>query len=385
MLSFNRAYGFPTVAGQQPAGMLADDILRDDEEGVRALIVDSSNPLLACANPDGRLRTALEKLELLVSIDIFRNETGNLAHYILPAATWMERPEFPYALQSFTACTPTPYMIYADALLAAPAGVRHEWWMFVKLADALGVRLFGNRLGSAAAKLAARLERTPLRRFVSLPHALIDGMMKRGGLPGGKKMVRDHPHGILLQRNAGGNFLGTDRVLTEDGRVDLAPTEILRSFESRAEGLYADELEHSGRFKLIGKREMGRINTSSCNSATLVHDTTNYAYLCSEDATKVGVVNDDIVQVESAFGRIEIPVRMSDDLMPRTIAIPQCWGHDEADGLRHAQKHPGVNVNLLSGDGPENIEQLSGMSHQSGILVEVLRKPGASRRSRGGS
>jgi formate dehydrogenase len=61
------------------------------------------------------------------------------------------------------------------------------------------------------------------------------------------------------------------------------------------------------------------------------------------------------------------------ELMPRTIAIPQCWGHGEADGLRHAQKHPGVNVNLLTGDGPENIERLSGMSHLSGILVDVCR------------
>ena len=64
----------------------------------------------------------------------------------------------------------------------------------------------------------------------------------------------------------------------------------------------------------------------------------------------------------------------SSELMLRSIAIPQCWGHDEADGLRHAQKHPGVNVNLLAGDGPENIERLSGMSHLSGILVHV-RKP----------
>jgi formate dehydrogenase len=363
MLSYDRGDGLPTVAGQQPSGMLADDILRGDGKSVTALIVEASNPLLACANPDGRLEEAFKKLELLVSIDLFRNETGNFAHYILPATTWMERPEFPYALQSFTACTPTPYMIYADALLE-----------FVRLADALGVRLFESRLGSAAVKLAARLDRTPLRRLVSLPHLLLDGMLKKGGLPRGKRMVRDHPHGILLPRNDGGNFLGTQRVLTENGKVDLAPAEIVRSFEAAAERLYGEELENSGRFKLIGKRELSRINTSSCNSESLVRDATNYVYLCPEDAALLGVGDDDIVQVESAFGRIEIPARVTDELMPRTIAIPQCWGHGEADGLRHAQKHPGVNVNLLAGDGSENIERLSGMSHLSGILVDV-RKP----------
>ena len=65
-------------------------------------------------------------------------------------------------------------------------------------------------------------------------------------------------------------------------------------------------------------------------------------------------------------------------MMPRTVAIPQCWGHGKAQGLRHARKHPGVNSNLLAGDGPENIEALSGMSHLSGILIDVRRAPEAS-------
>src|SRR5690606_11596952 len=137
-----------------PAGMLADDILSGR---VTVLVVEASNPLLACGNPGGRLEEALRRLELLVSIDLFRNETGDLAHYVLPATTWLERPEVPYALQSFAGCNPTPYMIYADRVLAPPPGVRHEWWMYARLADLLGVTLFENRLASGAAKVAARV------------------------------------------------------------------------------------------------------------------------------------------------------------------------------------------------------------------------------------
>ena len=58
-------------------------------------------------------------------------------------------------------------------------------------------------------------------------------------------------------------------------------------------------------------------------------------------------------------------------MMPGTIAIPQCWGHAKADGLSHARAHPGVNSNLLAGDGAADVEPLSGMSHLSGILVEL--------------
>jgi anaerobic selenocysteine-containing dehydrogenase len=369
-LRHDRADGLPTVSGQQPAGMLADDILRGD---VTALIMEASNPLLACSNPDGRLDEAMSRLDLLVCIDHFRNETGSLAHYVLPATTWLERPEIPYALQSFAGCTPTPYMIYADAILEPPPGVRPEWWMFVRLADELGVTLFGSHLASAAAKAAARIWDTKRGRRLDVPGLLIDGMLRKGGLPGRKKMAREHPHGILLPEQEGGDFLGTERVLTPDGLVDLAPAEILERFTKSADALYEVERSNASRIKLIGKREMRRLNTSSSNSSALVREKTNYAYLSIEDATRLGVVNDDLLEVASAHGSVRIPARVTDDLMPRTIAIPQCWGHAKAEGLPHASRHPGVNSNWLAGDGPENIEPLSGMSHLSGILVDVRK------------
>lgn len=370
MMSHDRSDGLPTVAGQQPAGMLADDIASG---AVTALIVEASNPLLACSNPDGRLDRALAQLDLLVSIDHFRNETGDLAHYVLPATTWLERPEIPYALQSFAGCTPTPYMIYADAILGPPPGVRHEWWIYTRLADEMGLSLFGNRLASAAAKAAARITTSPLGRLLDVPNLLLDGMLRKGGLPGCKQMARQYPHGILLPENRGGSFLGTDRVLTKDGKVDLAPLAIVSQFTKVTGALFEKELETLGRMKLIGKRETRRLNTSSANSEALVRETTNYAYLSPEDARRIGVGSGERLEVRSDFGCIEIPVRITDEMMPGTVAIPQCWGHAKAEGLRHARAHPGVNSNFLAGDGPENIEALSGMSHLSGILVDVRK------------
>jgi anaerobic selenocysteine-containing dehydrogenase len=202
-------------------------------------------------------------------------------------------------------------------------------------------------------------------------------MLKKGGLPGRKEMAQKHPHGVLLPVNEGENFLGTERVLTKDGKVDLAPADIVTTFAKTADALYEGELANADRIKLIGKRETRRLNTSSANCEELVKESTNYIYMSPEDAARVGVGNDDRVEVESAHGKIAIPVRVSDELMPRTVAIPQCWGHAKADGLRHAQRHPGVNSNLLAGDGYDNIEGLSGMSHLSGILVEVRRAKGA--------
>ena len=374
-----RADGLPTVSGLQPSGMLADDILGDAPDSVSALIVEASNPLLACGNPDGRLARALEKLELLVSIDLFRNEVGSLAHYVLPVPSWLERPEIPYALQSFAACTPKPYMIYAPPVVDAPPDVRPEWWIFIRLADAVGAPLFESRLGSAAAKLYARLKFGVLGRFLPGIERVFDGMFKQAGLPGTREMTEKHPHGLLLDENRGENFLGTDRVLTQDGKVDLAPAAYVETFAQDVETRFEEELAVRQKIKLIGKREIRRMNTYSSNCSALVRETTNYAYLSPQDAERIGVANDDLVEVESRFGRIEIPVRVTDEMMERTVAIPQCWGHSGAEGLSHARRHPGVNSNHLAGDGPETIEKLSGMSHLSGILVDIRRAEGVPR------
>ncbi len=368
-LGFHREDDFPTVSGQQPAGMVYDDI---ESGNVRAMIVEASNPLLACGNPGGRLRDAMSKLELLVSIDLFRNETGNLAHYILPATTWMERKGMPYALQTFVGCNATPYLYAADAVLEPPPGVRNEWWMYVRLADKLGITLMNSRVFSGFLKLAARLAHTPLG-FIKVPDLLINGMLKQAGQPGFKAMLRDHPHGIRLPDNPGNNFLGTDKVLTPDGLVDLAPAPYVETFRDRVETLYEEELRNLDKIKLIGKREIKRMNTSSANSPRLVKDKTNYAYLSGKDAAERSIGELDLVDVSSAFGKITLPARITDEMMPGTIAIPQCWGHEDADGLPHAQRHPGVNSNFLAGDGKDNIEKLSGMSHLSGILVEISK------------
>ncbi|MEZ5573043.1 MAG: molybdopterin-dependent oxidoreductase [Halioglobus sp.] len=369
----DREDGLISVVGLQPSGMLAEDL---ESKRVRGMIVEASNPLLACSNPDGRLDKAFADLDLLVCIDLFRNEVGSLAHYILPAPTWLERAELPYALQSFVACTPVPYMSYSDAVVDAPPQVRHEWWIYSRLAEASGAIMFGKRWLAALLKLNTRLaysSRHWLRALAMTPEKMIDGMLKKGKLPGRKAFLSKHRHGLLLPPNRGGNFLGTDKVLTENGKVHLAPASYVETFNNTVEGLFAEELARRNDFKLIGKREIKRMNTASANVPRLVKDETNYAWLNNADAQEIGVRPGDHVTVRSAFGNIQIPVKVSDEMMPRTVAIPQCWGHKNADGLSHARQHPGVNSNFLAGDGADNIEKLSGMSHLSGIFVAIER------------
>jgi formate dehydrogenase len=271
-------------------------------------------------------------------------------------------------------------------VVEAPPGVRHEWWIYSRLAEATGVTLFGKRWLAPLLRLNTRLayaSRGWMRALALTPEKMIDGMLRKAGLPGRAEFLARHPHGLLLKPNEGNNFLGTARVLTGDGKVQLAPPDCVQAFAARVETLYREELARRDEFKLIGKREIRRMNSASANVPRLVRDASNFAYLNPGDARQLGVEEGERIEVRSDFGAIEIPVRISTDMMPRTVAIPQCWGHAKADGLAHAQRHPGVNSNYLAGDGPANIEALSGMSHLSGIFVRLARCAGGRRTGRG--
>lgn len=206
----------------------------------------------------------------------------------------------PYALQSFAACTPVPYMTYSDAVVDAPPEVRHEWWIYSRLAEASGATMFGKGWLARLLSWNTRLAYSPrrwLRNLAMTPEKIIDGMLKKGGLSGRRGFLRDHRHGMLLPQNKGGNFLGTARVLTENARIQLAPAAYLQTFNAVAEALFAEERARRHEFKLIGKREIKRMNTASANVPRLVKEETNYAYVNGQDAQSLGVQTGDHVTV----------------------------------------------------------------------------------------
>ena len=86
---------------------------------MRALFVTGGNPLITMAN-SGRLREAFGKLELLVTLDLFKNETGSIAHYVLPCTSPLERPDLPFIFPLMLGLQERPYLQATDALLPPP-------------------------------------------------------------------------------------------------------------------------------------------------------------------------------------------------------------------------------------------------------------------------
>ncbi|MEG1538245.1 MAG: molybdopterin-dependent oxidoreductase, partial [Clostridiales bacterium] len=86
---------FPVFYEKTTAGhtsTLADQIVSAKPYPIKALILSAANPLLTNA-ATSRVQEALSALELLVVKDLFLTETAQLADYVIPAASWLERVE----------------------------------------------------------------------------------------------------------------------------------------------------------------------------------------------------------------------------------------------------------------------------------------------------
>ncbi len=141
----SRVGGFQSVNDGFPGGILADEILTPGDRQVRALFVTGGNPLITMANA-GRLREAFGKLELLVTLDLFRNETGSVAHYVLPCTSPLERPDLPFVFPLMLGLQERPYLQATDAILPPPGDVRDEATIYLDLCRASGISLFGSRI-----------------------------------------------------------------------------------------------------------------------------------------------------------------------------------------------------------------------------------------------
>ena len=76
-----------------PVATLADEITTPGRGQIRALITVAGNPVLSTPNGAGLAR-ALEALEFMVSVDIYRNETSRHADVILPPPSPLERSHY---------------------------------------------------------------------------------------------------------------------------------------------------------------------------------------------------------------------------------------------------------------------------------------------------
>ncbi|MFD0852882.1 molybdopterin dinucleotide binding domain-containing protein, partial [Actinomadura adrarensis] len=89
-----------------------------------------------------------------------------------------------------------------------------------------------------------------------------------------------------------------------------------------------------------------------------------------KDAAEYGLEDGARCRISSAHGSVELPVLVTDEMTPGTIAVPHGWGH-QGGGWNLANASGGANVNILASPRPEDLEPLAGMAHLNAVPVTI--------------
>ncbi len=386
----SRVRGAPEAFGEMPAVCMAEEIETEGDGQVRALFTVAGNPVLS--TPDGeRLARALDSLDLMVSLDIYVNETTRHADFILPGPSPLRRSHYDLAFYQLSVRN---IVNYSPAVLEPQAELPDEWVTQLRLmgiaagqgpeadVEALDDYVAGTvaqrEVSNAASPVAGR---EPAELLADLeprrgPERLLDLMIRCGPYGDGfgtrsdgplltLTRLEDAPHGIDL----GALEPRVPEMLrTPSGKIELAPAAIVADVERMGASLGR---EQNGSLVLIGRRQLRSNNSWMHNVDPLVRGKDRCTlWVNPGDAERFGLSEHGRARVSNPTGDVELPVEITDAIMPGVVSIPHGWGHDlEGVELTVAREHAGVNSNRLASTEP--LDPLSGNAILNGIPVEL--------------
>jgi anaerobic selenocysteine-containing dehydrogenase len=342
----SRVRGLPEFAGELPVAALAEEIATPGEGQVRALLTSAGNPVLS--TPAGHtLDPQLARLEYMVSIDIYINETTRHAHLILPPASPLSQYHYDsvfnhFAVRRVTRLNPPLQPQRADELA--------DWQIF-------------QGLGAAYCAAAGKDWRA-----LPEPRVLIGMGLAQGASGLDIAALEAAPHGLDLGPLRPSLL---DRLETSDRCIACLPG-ILASDLARLAAEPAPA-EADDRLLLIGRRDARSNNSWMHNAPRLVKGKPRHHLLVHPDDLAVLDIGDGArVRLRSDAGSVEVEVSASPDMMRGVVCLPHGYGHDRA-GVRQAraQRVAGPSYNDLSD--PRLLDGPSGNAALNGLPVRIER------------
>ncbi|HEY0847237.1 MAG TPA: molybdopterin oxidoreductase family protein [Noviherbaspirillum sp.] len=375
----SRVSGAPEVMGEFPMVCLAEEIETPGEGQVRALITVAGNPVLSAPN-GARLSAALEKLDFMVSIDIYLNETTRHADVILPGSSPLEDLHYDMAFPQFAYRNAARF---SEPVLQRDPAQPPEWQILLRLAaiaqgkgaqadveamdDALFTEDVRRAMGEHAGAVLAALS------HLKGPERQIDFALRTG--PYGDMFGR-RPDGINLEKvkaSAGGIDLGPlqpripEVLRTPSGKIELAPAMLIEDLRRPAAALEQPMPE----LVIIGRRHVRSCNSWMHNLPTLAKGPFRCTALVHPaDAERLGLSDGRMARITGGGRVIDVQVEISDEMMRGVVSLPHGWGHD-VPGTRMAlaAERPGANLNAVLDESQR--DPLSGNAVLSGIPVAM--------------
>lgn len=287
--TFEKIWGFKVPSNK--GATMTEWISKAIEGEVKAMYIMGFNPVHSL--PD-RTRTekALSSLELLVVQDIFMSATASLAHYVLPAASWLEREG---------SITNMDRMVQWRRKLLEPMGEsKPDWLILIELAKHLEYEFNYQSPSDVLAEISnvvgsySGINWEMLSKKSEVRYPIVDGKST--------------------------DVLFTERFHTPDGKARFVPVEYLPV------QLTTEEFP----FVLTTGRVIFRYNTDIMTSKSqrlLIPGTDiNYVEVNPDDAENIGLKDGDYARITSRFGEVTLRVKITDAIRKGMFFAPMHGG-----------------------------------------------------------
>lgn len=312
--------------GERPCAALADEI----EAGhVRALFVLGGNPVTSL--PDtARLTAALRRLDVLAVADVVEGPTVQLATHTLAVAGQLERSDTTYYVELYLGAVAAQY---TAPVVPVGAARRPLWWVFDELSAWLHAAPAAD--GPFATREREMIEALAARSLGDHGGAFCDEIYRSA--------VEPRPRGWVAESVLPG------------GRWQLAPAPLVAQLDR----LEAEAAERDGAgLVLVPRRVAHRMNSALDDlERASSRPADRRALVHPDDAARLGLRDGDPVSVACGTASIASAVALTADVRPGTVSVP----HGLADR----------NVSALTSGAPGCVDELTGMVHQSGLMVTV--------------
>ncbi len=385
----SRVRGLGEVFGELPVACLSEEIETPGEGQVRALITIGGNPVISTPNSD-RLDAALGELELMISLDVYVNETTRHADVILPAPSPLRRSHYDLALYLFAVRN---IANYSPPVMEPEPELPDEWVTLLRLAgvaagmgpdadvaalDAGVARALVEReLATPGSTVAARSAEELLAELEPRvgPERLLDLMLRAGPYGDAFGARQDGLSLAALEAAPHGIDLGPlqprlpDALRTLSGRIELVPEPIAADVARLRASLHRGAVDQ---LVLIGRRQLRSNNSWMHNLPVLVKGKPRCTlHVHPTDAQRYRLTDGEPARLRSRTGTVLAQVEVTELVMPGVVSLPHGWGHRHADRTVQsvASGQPGANSNVLADE--LLIDALSGNAVLNGIPVEL--------------
>lgn len=334
-----KVHGLGMIRGQMMSAVMADEILYEGKERIRALICDGGNPVVGLPDQYKAVK-ALSSLDLLVTIDPRMSATAKLAHYVIAPTMGYERTDHTGPMEYMMS---VPYAHYTPAVVTPEPGsdVIGDWYVFWRLAQHLGKPLM-------LASGPVPMDRCPTE------DELLELLATGSRIPLSE-----------VKKSRGGRVFGGVAEFVQlarpanDAQLQLIPDDVLTELNALSDELLqperVDDLKFP--FRLIVRRDRDVMNSALTDFEGLkARKPFSPAYMNPCDIGELDMQEGDSIEIHSPHAHIAAVVRPDESVRKGTIAMTHCWPGVES---RQDREGPATTNRLVDSEWkPESINRM---------------------------